>query len=107
MRRRMRDEQGNAMAALLVAVVLCGALSASVVVTNTGRQHEADAEFHRERAFQLAEAGVDWAIAQIRIRAGVVPVLDAPEVHEIAGSGKFTLRYVQGNANGRDDNGNG
>jgi len=62
----------------------------------------------RERAFQLAEAGIDWGIAEMRKSGGVVPstatITDSPGNGT---SGMFTLTYTAGNMNGRDDDANG
>jgi hypothetical protein len=101
---KRRGQKGNALAALLVAVVTCGALSASVIVSTIGRQREANTELARERAFGLAEAGVDWALVQIRIRNGVVPTT-SPATTVVDGAGTYTLRYAQGDVNLLDDNG--
>jgi hypothetical protein len=98
-----RGESGSAVVALLVGVALCGALSAAVLLTNSGRSKEALAELAAHRAFQLAEAGADWGVAQIRIRDGVVPTSDHSRT--VPGVGTFTITYAQGDANGFDDNG--
>ena len=103
--RSPRRERGSAIVALLVAVVVCGALSAAVLTTNSSRNREALSEVAAERAFQLAEAGSDWAVAQLRIRSGVVPTSNFSQT--IVGVGSFTIRYSQGNANGLDDDGDG
>ncbi len=91
---------------LLVVVVICAGLSAAVLLTNMGRHQEAETAFHRERAFMLAEAGTDWAICQLRIRNGEIPTTPI-ETRTQPKAGDFTVRYVNGNANGRDDDGDG
>lgn len=98
-------EKGSAIAALMVAVTLCGALSAAVLLTNSGRSREALTDLDAERAFQMAEAGADWAVAQLRIRNGIVPTTGVTRA--INGIGSFQIRYAQGNTNGLDDDGDG
>ena len=104
-RKDASAQSGSAIVAMLAGVVICGALCASLVTSSVGRQKQADTEVASERAFQLAEAGIDWAIARIRIRNGLVPTADDTQV--VAGEGRFTIRYSQGDANGLDDNGDG
>jgi hypothetical protein len=93
------------MVALVVTIGLCGALSAAILTTNGGRQREARMELARERAFHLAEAGVDWAIAQIRFRHGIVP--EGTFTQTLPKAGKYVLRYAQGDQNHVDDDGDG
>lgn len=100
---RTQRQRGSAVVALLVGVALCGALSAAVLLTNSGRNKEALAELATRRAFQLAESGADWGIAQVRIRDGVVPTSDHSRT--VPGIGTFTITYAQGDANGLDDDG--
>jgi hypothetical protein len=102
---RRSKERGTAIPALLVSLTICASLSAGVLMTNTARTREASADLAEERALHLAEAGADWGVAQIRIRNGVVPTFTT--VGSAAKAGTFTVTYVQGNANGRDDDGNG
>ena len=98
-----RRERGTAIPALLISLCICGSLSAGVLMTNTARTREAVSDLAEERALHLAEAGADWGVAQIRIRNGVVPTFTT--VGNAAKAGTFTVTYVQGNANGRDDDG--
>jgi len=105
-RHRGRTERGSAILGLLVIVVICGALAMAVLVPAIGQQREARAMIERERAFQLAEAGIDWGIAEIRKSNGAVPA--TPTVTDTPGngtSGQFTLTYTAGDTNGRDDDG--
>ena len=102
---RRSKQRGTAIPALLVSLTICASLSAGVLMTNTARTREATADLSEERALHLAEAGADWGVAQIRIRNGVVPTFTT--VGSAAKAGTFTVTYVQGNANGRDDDGNG
>ncbi len=103
--RSNRRRGGSAMVAIVVAVAICGAISAAVVTTNAGRQRQASTELAREKAFHLAEAGVDWGITQIRILHGDVP--SSPTHQTMPKAGTFTVRYTQGDANGLDDDGDG
>lgn len=102
---RRSKQRGTAIPALLISLSICGALSAGVLMTNTARTREAASDLAEERALHLAEAGADWGVAQIRIRSGVVP--NFTTVGSASKAGTFTVTYVQGNANGRDDDGNG
>jgi hypothetical protein len=104
MKSRPRSDRGNAMVAMLVAVCLCGALSAAVLTTNSGRQKEALTELAAMRALNLADAGADWGIAQVRIGNGTVP--DETYTDDVEGSGSFTVRYWQCDE-GADNNGDG
>ena len=102
--RRLR-QRGTALPALLISLSICGALSAGVLMTNTARTREATSDLAEERSLHLAEAGADWGVAQIRIRNGVVPTVTT--IGSAAKAGTFTVTYLQGNTNGRDDDGNG
>lgn len=106
--RARRAERGSAIVALLVIVVLCGALALAVLLPNLARHREAVASVARERAFQLAEAGVDYGIAEMRKSGGIVPA-DATVTGTPGNgtSGSYTLTYTAGDANGRDDDGDG
>jgi hypothetical protein len=103
--KSLRSEGGNAMVAMLVAVVLCGGLSAAVLTTTTSREREAQAELASERAFELAEAGADWGIAQIRMRNGLVPSTGTQQT--ITGVGTFEVVYAQGDDDDIDENDDG
>jgi hypothetical protein len=105
MKRLRRSEEGSAIVATAVAVVLCGALSAAVLTINTGREKEAMTDLASMRALNLAESGADWGICQIRINHGVVPV--GAVTQTVAGEGKFELQYVQGDDDDLDNNGDG
>lgn len=102
---KRRPRRGHALVAMIVAIVLCGGLSAAVLTTNSGRERAAMANLASMKALNLAEAGADWAIAQVRIGHGVVPV--APYSHDVSGEGRFDVTYAQGNADGLDNNGDG
>jgi hypothetical protein len=102
---RPKSSRGSAIVSLLLAVALCGAVSLAVLTTNGGRIREAETALAGERAFQLAEAGADWGLTQVRIRKGVVPTADFTET--VAGAGSYVVRYEQGDASGADENGDG
>jgi hypothetical protein len=101
-----RRERGSALATMAVTLVICGALSAAVLTTSAGRNREAQSELQSERAFELAEAGADWGVAQIRINHGTIPS-PASETRTVTACGAFTVRYDQGDADGRDNDGDG
>lgn len=108
LRRRRRSERGSALAGLGAFVVICAGLSAAALLPAMARAREVQAAADGERAFQLAEAGVDWGIAKIRIDGGVLPA--AYEESRTPGggnAGSCTVRYTPGNANGRDDDDDG
>jgi hypothetical protein len=103
--RSSGSETGSAIALLLVMVVICGGVSAAALVSNSASHKEAGTEFESERAFQLAESGADWAVTQVRIHGIATPLADFSQT--VPGTGSFTVRYAQGDANGLDDNGDG
>jgi len=103
--RTSGNETGSAIALLLVMVVICGGVAAAALVTNSATHREAGTEFEAERAFQLAESGADWAVTQVRITRSTAPLADYSQT--VPGTGSFTVRYTQGDANGLDDNGDG
>lgn len=99
-----RSEDGSTMVALLFTVIICGALSAGIVAVNISAQREANTLLARERAFQLAEAGVDWTLAEMRKSGGAL-LPDAITTVNAHSTGDFVIRTQRGNTNGRDDNG--
>ena len=107
MRRwRRRREDGATLIAFLSVSVVCSGISASVLFSNMGKLQEARAASARERAFNAAEAGVDWGLARLRERGGLLPSVTLEE-RNLGHGGRFTLRYVAGNTNLRDEDGNG
>jgi len=82
------------MIALFVSLTVCGAISAGVLVTSGGRNKEAQTHLAAERALQLAEAGADWGITQIRIRSGTIPTDTSTTT--VSDVGAFTCRYATG-----------
>jgi len=105
---RSRSDEGTALVALFVIVVVCGALAISVLIPNIGRHREAKAAVEHERAFHLAEAGIDFGIAEIRKSFGVLPVLRTTTGAPGGGTvGSYSLTFTAGDANGRDDDGDG
>lgn len=102
---RSRREHGSALSAALFISVICVSLSAASVAVARGWQGAASAELNRERAFQLAESGVDWAIARMRARHGSLPESD--ESGSLPGVGLWSVSYGPGDSNGADDDGDG
>ena len=103
--RSLRSERGTAMVPLLVVGIICGALAVSVLMPNIGRHNEAQVMIERERAFHLAEAGIDWGIAEIRIASGVPSSSSISRTPGNGTSGSFTVTFTAGDANGVDDDG--
>ena len=103
---RHRNESGSATVALLVIVVVCAAMAAGVLLPGLADNRDSQADLSRERAFQLAEAGVDWAIAKVRSDRGAIP--SPPTDQKTVGNlGDFVLSYESGAANSMDDDGDG
>ena len=103
-----RSERGSALVALFVIVIICGALAVATLLPNLSRHREAKSAVERERAFQLAEAGIDFGIAEMRKSSGVLPATATTSGTPGNGtSGSYALEYVAGNANGQDDDGDG
>ena len=101
-------ERGSAFVAIFVIVLICGGLVLSVLLPNIARHREARAAVERERAFHLAEAGIDYGIAEMRKSGGTVPSTATETGTPGTGNyGSFTLTYTAGNNNGRDDDGDG
>src|SRR5688572_10255445 len=98
-----RRERGGALAVAVAFVVLCSAAAASVITVARGWNSEATTDTGRENAFQLAESGVDWAIARMRASRGVLPT--AQEGGVIGGLGNWNVRYGPGDGNASDDDG--
>lgn len=106
--RNTRSQAGSALVALFIIVIICGALVLSVLLPNIARHREAKAFVEGERAFQLAEAGIDFGIAEIRKTYGDVP--SPPHASGTPGngtSGAYRLRFTAGNKNHIDDDGDG
>jgi hypothetical protein len=102
---RKGRQSGSATIALVLGLIVCGAISSAVLLMNAGRSRYAKTEVDEEKALQLAEAGADWGTTRVRIANGIAP--SASETRTIDGVGSFTVRYWQGNANGVDDDGDG
>lgn len=100
-----RSERGGAIVAVLVIVVVCVAIAGSAILTNVARRNEAAADLHRERAFSLAEAGLDWGISKVRAGGSTLP--STPSTGSVANVGSWRVTYTSGAANGRDDDGDG
>jgi hypothetical protein len=105
-RLRPRREAGWTTVFAIVLVLVCASIAGFSLTTHLAAQKEADALLARERAFQAAEAGVDWALAQLRIRKGVIPS-PAEQTVTLDATASVRIRYRAGNADGLDQDGNG
>lgn len=103
---RNRGQQGSIIVPVLVVIVICGGLAGAVITTNFAANQEARSLLANERSFQLAEAGADWTIAEVRRLGGKLP---AEPVQTVAAhsTGDFVIRVVRGNTNGIDDDADG
>ncbi len=106
MRSARTSERGAATFALLVVVLICGALAAAVLLPGIARQRTAAASLARENAFQLAESGLDWGIAAVRRSNGAIPPT-GDETLTVGTLGSFAVHYESGVANSIDDDGDG
>jgi len=91
---------------MLFVVVITAAIASATVFANVGASKQARGTLDRERALQVAEAGIDWGLARLRITHGTLPN-PASEKVALAKSGTFAVRYVMGDTNGLDDDGDG
>jgi hypothetical protein len=96
-----KKERGSALIALFVSITVCGAVSLGVLMTSGSRNAEAQTHLASERALQLAEAGADWGITQIRIRNGFIPTENTTMT--IDNVGTFTCRYLPGRPDDASD----
>jgi len=101
-----KRQRGSALLALLVIVIICGGLAAAVLLPGVSDSRSADASLARERAFQLAESGVDWGLAVVRRANGVMPS-PAQTQRTVGSLGDFVLDYTSGASNSFDDDGDG
>lgn len=107
-RNRLRPgrEAGWTTVFAVVLVAVCAAVAGFSLTTNLSSQKEAGVLLQRERAFQAAEAGIDWGLARLRIGRGAIPSPNN-ETITLDGGTTATIRYVAGNADGLDEDGNG
>ncbi len=104
--RRSSGDAGNALLGAMTIVVICGALAGGVLLPNMARHSEAVTMVNRERAFQMAEAGIDFAVAEVRQRNGNVTGLQTTRT-SVSTLGEFSVSYGPGVSNGRDEDGDG
>jgi hypothetical protein len=104
--RNARSRRGSAAVVCLFLVVICAAISAAALVSNVGATREAETLLSRERAYQAAEAGLDWALTKMRISHGVLPeiVLESAALNP---SASYEIRYAEGDEDGIDEDGDG
>ena len=109
-RRGAAAESGSALVPVVIIVVICTVVALAGLLPAIGQRRAARALLESERAFQLAESGVDWGIAGLRASGGVLPTVAiiTRGPHDGA-SGEFTLKYVATgrsvHADGRVDDG--
>ena len=103
---RHRDSAGAALVAVIVIVIVCGAIAASAAYSLVGARRETDTKLARERAFQAAEAGIDWGLVKMRIGHGNLPS-PADETITPSPAGQTVISYRSGATNGSDDDGDG
>ncbi len=100
--RRARRTRGSTLLAVLLLLSACAVIAASVLMPAMCRRRESEMQVRRQRAFLLAEAGVDAALAEIRAAGGAAPASDvAPTALE--GLGTYAVTFTAGDANGVDD----
>lgn len=104
MLRTLRKERGSSLVVVLTVVMVCSGIAASVMLPALSRSRKAQADLAEERAFQVAEAGIDWAIAETRKRGGALPSTPT-ETGTPSSLGTFTITYTSAQANGIDDDG--
>lgn len=101
-----RAQRGSATVVCLFLVIVCAAISAAALVSNVGATREAETLLARERAFQAAEAGMDWAMTRLRISHGALPDV-LVEDGTLNASANYRIRYAAGDEDGLDQNGDG
>lgn len=104
--RRNRRQSGNTLFSVLVVVLVVGALGAAVLSAQLGSSAQAGSRVAVERAYQMAEAGVAWAVADLRTRSGVLPT-DPLVVRRPHPTGRYLVRTESAASNGQDDDGDG
>lgn len=105
MRRPLR-QRGSVLVTVLVILVLTIGLSASLLTANMAHNREAQTLLAAERAFHLAEAGIDFGISEVRIRNGGIPD-PARITRQVNSTGFYEVEFVMGDACGRDLDGDG
>jgi hypothetical protein len=103
---RTTAQRGNTLIAGLFVVIVCVGLTSAVVLANTAHSNESQSLLERERAFQLAEAGADWGLSQVRALGASIPA-DWSDNRAIGGVGSFEVSYLPADSNGIDDDSDG
>jgi len=101
-----RRQRGLSSLLMIFVVVLTAAVASAAVLSNVGASKQARGALDRERAFQAAEAGMDWGLNRLRVLRGDLPD-PASESAVLEGSGGFTVSWTAGDADGVDDDGDG
>ncbi len=105
-RRGAAAESGSALVPVVIIVVICTIVALAALLPAIGQRRAARALLESERAFQLAESGVDWGIAGLRASGGVLPTAATITRGPRDGaSGEFTLEYVATGHGDREDDG--
>lgn len=101
-----RRQAGNSLFVVLVTVLVVAGLGAAVLGTQLESSDQVESRVAVERAYQMAEAGVAWAVADIRENDGALPT-DPIVVRRPHATGRFLIRTESAAANGADDDGDG
>lgn len=101
-RLRARADRGATLPFSLVLMLICAAIAAASTLTHASAQRDAATALARERAFQAADAGIDWGLAEFRASRGTIPS-PSSYTRAIDGSASFSLNFAPCNANGVDD----
>lgn len=104
--RGSSGERGSTLIVALVLIATCAAIVASSTLTHASAQRGAKSSLARERAFQAADAGIDWGVSKLRALRGSLP-LSPTETLAVDPSASFSVRYVAGDADGIDDDDDG
>lgn len=103
---RARRERGAAMPFALGLALLCAGIAAASTLRHASAQREASTTTARERSFQAADGGVDWAIGKVRAGRGALPS-PTVETRSIDGTASFRVQYTPGTSDGLDEDGDG
>lgn len=106
MRHLPRRTRGSTLVAVFTLLLICASIGAAVIVIEQSSMRNMDTRLMSERAFQLAESGLEWALADIREHYGALPAspVNTMQPHP---TGEFTVRTEAAGSNGSDDDGDG
>jgi hypothetical protein len=106
MKTRRIHQRGDALVVVLILVLMLGALGAGVLSLQMGASRHVASRTDAERAYQMAEAGAAWTLAEVRENHGRLPP-QIPFMRQPHPSGSFRVWIEEGALNGRDDDGDG